>query len=217
MMPDLIIEYGLDGGQPGYRFKPPVGGFSEEVLRTIWRCAMPRGQGWGGNDYIGARSLKCFPVDAYTVALSLVTVTDQEDEMGRRGIRRAEITLVPARDHLVHLERRLETYPPSVYAAAHRRLTPYLWRRILDKAVPKLKRGQPVVLAHPYTGPQSWQVMEALMLKLVTSRAVRLIEGWGAVSSFTTLALDWRDESRLVALPLDRAQALRGVTVIVIP
>jgi hypothetical protein len=217
MTPDLVIEYGLDGGQPGYRFRPPVRGFSEEALRVIWRCAMPRGQGWGGNSYVGARSLKCFPVDAHTAALSLVTVTDQQDEVGRRGIRRAEITLVPARDHLAYLERRLEAYPASVRAAAQHRLPPYLWRRILDKAVPKLKRGQPVVLAHPYTGPQSWQFIEALMLRLVTSRAVRLIEGWGAVSSFTTLALDWHDESRLVALPLDRARELRGVTVIVVP
>lgn len=217
MTPDLIIEYGLDSDQPGYRFKPPVSGFSEEALRVIWRHAMPRGQGWGSNGYLGARSLKCFPVDAHTAALSLVTVTDQQDEIGRRGIRRAEITLVPAQDHLAYLERWLESYPSPVRAAAQHRLAPYLWHRILDKAIPKLKRGQPVVLAHPYSGPRSWQFMEALMLKLVTSRAVRLVEGWGAVSSFTTLALDWQDESRLVALPLDKARQARGVTVIVIP
>jgi membrane-bound lytic murein transglycosylase B len=46
-MQTLTLEYVLDGSRPGYQFTTPTNGIGEAALKTIWRSAMPRGQGWG--------------------------------------------------------------------------------------------------------------------------------------------------------------------------
>ncbi len=217
-MGQLVIEYALDSLHPGYRFKPPADGFDEQTLKTIWRWAMPRGQGWGAEIYTGARSLKCFPIDARSVAVSVVTVTDQEDEMGRRGIRRAEVTVMPPDEYGRFLESTLRAFPAPIRDAAARRVSAVVWKRLINKVVPRLKDGKQVVLAHPYRDPEAWQVIEVLVLRLVTSHTIRMIEGWGRVTPFTTLALDWREEAGIVALPLEKARERQGgAPTIVIP
>ncbi len=216
-MPHLVIEYALDSKRPGYAFRPPTDGFDEALLKAVWRGAMPRGQGWGGVAYQGARSLKCFPLDKQIVAVSEVVVTDQQDEGGRRGIRRAEVTLLPAGDSLPYLKSRLETYPEAVQRAADKMLSLGRWAQIVDGALPKVKGRSPqVILAHPYTGPGAWQAVEALVLKLATSWKLRTLKGWGRVNSVTTLALTYREESRIVALPLEKAAQVRDVPVVAI-
>src|SRR5690606_24009966 len=82
------------------------------------RQAMPRGQGWGADALAGAQSLKCFPVGGGQMAVSSVTVTGQSDELGRRGIRRAEVSLVPARDYPAVIQARLDALPREVREAA---------------------------------------------------------------------------------------------------
>lgn len=215
----LIIEYaldaspprGLDGMRPGYRFRPPVEGFDERTLNAVWRQAMPRGQGWGADALTGARSLKCFPLAGGLVAVSNVVVTDQADEMGRRGIRRAEIDLLDARGYPAWLEGRLADTPAAIREAAGQRLAGALLRRMLNRAL--LRGGRQVALAHPYRSADAWQVIEALVLRLVTSPGVRLLEGWGPHTSFTTLALETQDESQIVALPLEAARSPAAIVV----
>jgi hypothetical protein len=202
----LVIEYALEGRQPGYRFRPPTDGVGEETLRHIWRQAMPRGQGWGADAFSGARSLKCFTLPDRRVVASVVQVLDGTDEIGRRGVRRADITLMSPAAYFAFVESLLEAYPAQALDAAARQFGVYLWRRLIDRIVPRLKARQQVILAHPYTGVEAWQAVEVLVLRLVTSRAIRMIEGWERVTPFTTLALDWREESRIVAMPLDAAR-----------
>jgi len=213
-MQTLTIEYVLDGSRPGYQFTTPTNGIGEAALKTIWRHAMPRGQGWG--QFVGARSLKCFPLDGERqVAFSEVTVTDQTDESGRRGIRRAEIMLLDAETCPDALTLRLVMLPETVRDAANRLLTFWRWKRILDRAVPKMRRknGQ-IVLAYPYTDPEAWRVVEAAMLTIATSRRLRALKGGPCACSLTTLALDHRDESALTAIPLALARSIKDVHVI---
>jgi hypothetical protein len=213
--PQLVIEYVLDGKRPGYAFRPPTNGFDEALLKTVWRHAMPRGQGWGDLAYTGARSLKCFPIDKHTVAVSEVVVTGQQDEGGRRGIRRAEIHIFPAGEYLPYLKRRLESFPETLRLTAYRKLDLACWAQVVDGALPKVKgRAPQVIVTHPYAHPEAWQVVEILVLRLATSWRLRALKGWGRVNSLTTLALNHREESRIIALPLDRAAQVRDVPVI---
>jgi hypothetical protein len=215
-MPELVIEYQLDGKHPGYAFSSPTQAFDDQTLKIIWRHAMPRGQGWGNPSYAGAQSLKTFRLDKKRYAVSTATVTDQRDESGRGGIRRAEIEVMSTAAYLKFLEYRIRRLPTPLQQAADRRLTHTFWQQVLDKLTPKLKPHRQIVLAHPYTDPAEWRLMEALVMKVATSRRIRLIKGWGAINSFTTLALDYREESSIVALPLERAQRLGYGAVVVV-
>ena len=213
-MSDLVIEYVLDGKRPGYNFTTPTTSLSDSTRKAIWQQAMPRGQGW--RRYIGAQSLKCFPVESdRRVAISEVTVTNQVDEGGRQGIRRAEIKLISAADFLDYLTLRLTMLPESVRAEADRKLSWWRWKRIMDRATPKVrqKKGQ-IILAAPYTSPRNWQLMEAVVLLVATSQRLRALKGWPAVHPLTTLALDPREESTLVALPANQVARLNGVKAI---
>nr|MBN1229561.1 hypothetical protein [Anaerolineae bacterium] len=215
-MQQLVLEYVIDSPQPGYQFRPPTNGFKEADLRLIWRQAMPRGTGWNGDAYQDARSLKCFALDEGRIAVSLVHVTGEEDELGRRGIRRAEIAVLDNDAYVVFLESLLGRYHESILETANQHIRPYVWKRMLRLIVPRLKAHKQVVLSHPYSGPVAWQVVEVLILRLVTSKTIRLLEGWGAPAPFTTLALDWRDESPIVALPSEKA-AQKDIQAIRIP
>ncbi|MBN2471978.1 MAG: hypothetical protein JXN59_14755 [Anaerolineae bacterium] len=215
-MTDLVLEYVLDGRRPGYNFTTPTSGYDPETLKTIWQQAMPRGQGW--RDFIGARALKCFPLaGGRQAAISEVTVTDQADEIGRQGIRRAAITLLDGADFLDYLALRLALLPEQARQEATRRLSWRRWKQIMDRAAPKAraKAGQ-IVLAGEYSGPAGWQVMEAAVLLVATSQRVRALKGWPRVLPLTTLALDPRDESRLVALPHASLPRLNGIRPIVL-
>lgn len=216
-MSPLVIEYRLDGKQPGYAFRQPTNGYSDSLLKTVWRHAMPRGQGWSAEVYRSARALKCFPTSGGWVALSETEVTDQADEQGRRGIRRVEIDLLGEAQVIASLKQRLESYPEAVRRAALTRLNLPRWMAIIERALPKISRRESqVVLTHPYRGREQWQMIEVMVLHLATAWLLRAMPGWGHRFSFTTLALSHEEESRLIAMPLDKAQLICDRSVIVI-
>jgi hypothetical protein len=211
----LVIDYILDGQDRGYRFITPTDHLNPEIVRTIWRNAMPRGQGWGTAVYVGARSLKCIPLDLYRVAVSDVTVTGRRDELGRQGLRRAEITLMTTAEYADYLEALWAQQPVALREYAERRFGMRLWRRLADAALPRMSTASQIVLTYPYTGVESWRVVEACVLKLALTQRARPQDL--PVTPFTTLALDYRDESSVVALPLEKAgeiKAAKGVSVI---
>jgi len=211
-MPRVVIDYGLDGRQPGYHFAE-TGGLDQPALRTIWAQAMPRGRGWAADRYLGARSLKAFRVDARRAALSQVLVTDRQDEGGRRGIRRAEIDVLPLADIPAYLKARLEAYPLEVRQAAGERLGMGRWVRVLERALPRPGSSDRAVLGHPFRDAAGWTLIEFMVLYMATRWALRAVRGWPPLVPFTTLALDVQEEGTLVAVPWDQAQALglRGV------
>lgn len=211
----LVIDYVLDGEDRGYRFTTPTDHLTPQIVRTIWRHAMPRGQGWGADLYIGARSLKCIPLNSQWVALSDVTVTDRRDESGRQGLRRAEISLIAIEDYPDFLAERWARLPDDARQVAERRFGVRLWQRIADAALPRMNTPSQIVLTYPYTDAEAWQVVEACALKVATTQRVRPVAA--PVIPFTTLALDYRDESAIVALPQDKAERIkpgRGVSVV---
>jgi hypothetical protein len=191
MISTLKIEYALEGDQRGYRFTTPTQHIPDETLRTVWRNAMPRGQGWG--NYVGAQSLKCFPVDDAHWALSETTVTDQQDESGRRGIRRTSIQLM-RHDACVKY---LRTYVEGFDRDNHRHHGPPM-RAITDKAKGKLHGDKPLILLHNYTTAVHWTWAEVATIVIALSRIG--IFG-GHIVPFTTLALDPREELQLVTIP----------------
>ncbi len=216
-MSSLVIEYQLDSKRPGYAFREPTNGYSDALLKAVWRQAMPRGQGWGTDIYRGARATKCFPLGGGLVALSKMVVTDQADEQGRRGIRRVEIDVLREPDVIPALRARLEAYPESIRTAAQSRLNVPRWMEIIDRALPKLSGSESqVILAHPYSGPEAWQMIEVMVLELATAWLLRAVPGWGRLFSFTTLALTHDGESRLLAVPLDRVRQMHDAPAILI-
>ncbi len=202
-MQPLVLEYVFEGHERGYNFTSPTRGYPETLLKTIWRSAMPRGQGW--NTYIGARSLKSFPLDDGRVALSEVTVTDLRDESGRGGIRRAVIQVMYPGAFTEYLKDRLRRYPDVVLAQVERWPSFGQRQRLLGRGV---RGAAQTVCVYPYTTPDAWQTAEAITLKLATSPGLLLRS---EPVAFTTLALDYRDESPLVVLPAARAEKLNGV------
>ncbi len=210
----LVIDYVLDSRRPGYAFTTPTDDLPESVVRDVWRSAMPRGQGWSA--YVGARALKCFPlVDGRQAAVCEIEVTDRADESGRRGIRRAEIEVVDGTDYRAALQARLDGLPETVRAAADERLSCPRWLHIVERAIPRLRKEKSqVILASPYTTPEGWLLVTALMIRVALAFPVRAVRGFPTALPLTSLALDYRDESPLVALPLERARALNGARMI---
>ena len=201
-MRQLTIEYLFEGHKRGYNFTSPTNGFNDDTLKTVWRSAMPRGQGWGSEVYNGANSLKTFPLPDGRIALAQVIVTGERDESGRGGIRRAVVDIMQPGEYLDALRSRLAKYPNYVQSAASHK--PGFGRR----RIPRMQGERQVLLSHPYDDADRWQVVEAIILFEALEHLDRRWLG-GKYFTFTTLALDYREESQVVVLPQHRADELR--------
>jgi hypothetical protein len=206
-MRQLIIEYLFEGHNRGYNFTSPTQGFNDDTLKFVWRAAMPRGQGWGADIYAGARSLKSFLMPDGRVALSETVVTGLRDENGRGGIRRAVVDVMQPGEYRDALRTRLGHYPPSIQAEAARK--PGFGRR----RIPAMKGDSQVICSHPYHNPESWQLIEALVLATVGDYLDKRWVG-SKIVPFTSLALDYHEESQLVVLPEQRVQQLTNIHII---
>jgi hypothetical protein len=199
-MEPLVLEYVLTGSQRGYNFTSPTRGYDEETLRRIWRTAMPRGQGWGQAAYARARSIKCFPLDEHRIALSTVTVTDQQDESGRRGIRRAHIQVMAAEACALYLQAQLRAYPYLIQRQIERTPSPVQWAQLVGRFAPVFgKADQQVIFTRDFDA-EAWAVIEGAIIRL----ALGLSSVWkrgSRIVPFTTLALDAREEMTLVGMP----------------
>lgn len=204
MSKPLVIHYVMQGERRGYAFAQAPTGYDEAVVRAIWRNAMPRGQGWGADAYVGARSLKVFPLPDGRFALADSVVTDQADERGRKGIRRTEIYLHAAHAYDSTLRERLSDYDDRTRQRAYDRLTICKKTNIISKTLPRFRGDSQLVMVHKYKSAADWQVMEAFVMLLALD-PVMPIRRWGPVIPFTTLALDYREESRMVMLPAELA------------
>ncbi|MEO8393297.1 MAG: hypothetical protein ABI700_09925 [Chloroflexota bacterium] len=220
-MRELSIGYLLEGARRGYNFTSPTDGIEPDTLKAIWRSAMPRGQGW--DQYPGANALKCFSLESGEAAICEVALTDLQDEVGRRGIRSAGIKLLAPREYQRALLDRLHALPPTMVAEAERKLYSREWellfKKYRDAKKPKSIVKPQTILAYPYSSA-GWSFVEACILLLATRSTLltNLIEMSPAVNpfadrilSFTTLALDYREEGRIVALPLDRMHSYEDV------
>ncbi len=209
---ELVMEYVFEGQQRGYNFTSPTNGFADDVLKVIWRQAMPRGQGWGG--YIGAQSLKCFPLPDNRVAVSQITVTDQSDESGRRGIRRAVITVLPLTAYAAFLSERKRAHPAGIQQDAVFILENWRRTRLLEHMTRKISRTGQLILAHAFTTNADWLVTEAVMLRLLVSPPRGLRQD--GVLPFTTLALSHHDEMALVGMPVNKTQQITDGAVVTV-
>ncbi len=214
--PALEIAYLTEGEQRGYNFTSIAATrrYADDTLKHIWRQAMPRGQGW--NAVVGAQSLKCFTLPDQRVVLSQVTVTDRQDESGRRGIRHAVIHVYARHEYEPALRTLLTALPDGVRRDADAALAFWQKTRSLERSSGKLRRAGQLVFTHPYSTPADWQVMEAVLLKL-TLNPPGVLRTAGIIPAFTTLALDHREESGLVGLPASHTGKVKLQETPVIP
>lgn len=201
-MRELIIEYVFEGHKRGYNFTSPTQGFNDDTLKFVWRTAMPRGQGWGAAAYVDARSLKSFGLPDGRIALSETIVTGLRDESGRGGIRRSVIQVMQPGEYAEKLRVQLGLYPKAIQTEVTRK--PRFGER---RRVPKIRGHEQTIVSRLYSSPTDWQLVEGLILQTACNE---LDGGWfqGKYIPFTTLALEYRDESQLVALPEQRALEL---------
>lgn len=197
----IIIEYVLTGQQRGYNITSGAGRLSEPISKALWRSAMPRGTGWSG--YVNAHSLKVFSLPDDQIAFCDVTVTDQQDESGRAGIRRAEVSLVTPNQYTRTLEARLAEYPTALTRIAEDR------HATLSRQLPRFKRDASILLTHPYQSAERWGLVEAVML-LLALKPPKAWRGQQQPIPFTTLALDHRGDNPLIALPSSVALQLES-------
>jgi hypothetical protein len=216
-MRELVIDYLLEGQRRGYTIISPTDGIPPENVKAIWREAMPRGQAW--NEYIGARSLKCWVLPGGEAALCEVRVTRRADEAGRTGIRQAHVHVGTAAEIHAVLLNRLAALPAAVVSDAERKLASKEWQLLFRKHreahAPRRMLKPQTILSRPYSA-EGWSFVEACILLLATRATLltNLIEVSPRINpfadrllSFTTLALDVRDETRLVGVPLRHAEA----------
>lgn len=201
-MKQLVIEYVLEGHKRGYNFTSPTQGFHDDVLKSIWRKAMPRGQGWGADVYAGARSLKSFWLEDSRMALSETVVTDMRDESGRGGIRRAVVSVMQPGEYLEVLKTRLAQYSDA------------LRRQIDHRTLPNPRGDKQLIFFHPYADTSRWQTVEAMILRQALKLSANGIIRSGKIVPFTTLALDYHDEGQIVVLPEEKAQAVKNANVV---
>jgi len=202
-MRQLVLEYVFEGHKRGYNITSPTNGFNDDTLKTVWRSAMPRGQGWGADIYTDARSLKSFALPDGRLALADVNVTGLRDESGRGGIRKAVVDIMQPGEYLDALRARFAKYPQNIQQEAMRK--PGFGRR----RIPKVQGDSQEVLTYPYQTTTAWQLVEALIM----NEAIELLDRrWlgGKYVSFTTLALEYRDESQLTVLPESRINELKA-------
>ncbi len=202
MSAPLVIEYVLEGAQRGYAFTTPTRGYPDDVVKAIWRQAMPRGQGW--SKYLGAESVKGFSLPDGRFALCLVTVTDRADESGRKGIRRAQIDVYDVPAYRAALRRRFEQLPVSVQDDArfeHERLRRVRTLHRIDRKATQL------ALIHPYDTQADWRYVEALAI-LLALEPLGVLKSWRAPFALTTLALAPQEEGALVGIPREHAARL---------
>lgn len=201
-MRTLVIEYLFEGHKRGYNFTSPTQGFNDDTLKYVWRNAMPRGQGWGAALYIGAKSLKSWEMPDGRIALSETNVTGLRDESGRGGIRRSVIQVMQSGEYQEEIKNRLDLYKEQIQLEIRRKL-----RFGERRKIPKIKGDRQVIVSCPYTNSEDWELVEALILQSVYAEMGKT---WfqSKFISFTTLALDYHEESMLVVLPESRADEL---------
>ena len=204
----LIIEYVFEGHKRGYNFTTPTHAYDDTTLKTIWKHAMPRGQGWGADHFIGSRAIKCFPLPDDRIAISETIVTDLADETGRRGIRRAVIETFRPIAINAYFRARLATYDLHTQNAAN-----ILHNRVYHRFPNK---NQPLIISYPYKGLMLWRVVEALIFQLMLNMP-RQLQNRSNPYHFTTLALDYRDESPIVVLPTEKTSEITDFPVLILP
>ena len=71
-------------GKRGYHCTAHSPNLDETTIQTLEQMALPFGSAW--QLYIGARSIKAFPLQNEQMAISYTGVTDRQDDYGRPGV-----------------------------------------------------------------------------------------------------------------------------------
>lgn len=174
----------------GYKVTAFSQDLSRDEVKYIRDHSVPKGTGW--DSYIGAESLKAFPLpDASRMAVSIAKVTSAKDEAGRHGLLSIEVEIYTREKYWQFLDDYYRTLLRQYRFESH------TLQEIPARAIPKKKQ---LVLAYPFSRNShlsEWKYVEAVILKAVLMKPL--------ATSFTTFALSAYRESQVVVLPLASA------------
>lgn len=204
-------------GTEGYRCTSRSGALDNSTVALLERVALPFGNGW--HRYIGARSIKGFPIDQTNMALTYTQVTGSRDDHGRPGVLLCKAAIVNVLDYAVLLSLPgfgfddIFRHPPNVAellaGAARDLLEPGKRERQFDsdanpstlvsdaKSLLFLGIRRKVILAEHYVSPRQWTAVEQGMRSFVVRLPITLIRR----ISFATMTLSLADPMKIIAMP----------------
>ncbi len=197
-------------GSHGYHCVYHSDGLSPSDVALLERTALPYGSNWGS--FIGARSIKVFPIASERTAISYIRVVDSADDHGRRGILECQCALITT-GQLIRLLKlpdfsfdTIINKPDALYSilGGHGPVNdplPDIQPKpgILPRhtSLLKLLAGRKVILKREYRGPEDWRSVEHSIRTFVLGLPSALIR----YASFATLTLSEADDMRIIAVP----------------
>jgi hypothetical protein len=201
-------------GSLGYRCTAKSPGMNTSVIRKLEQLALPFGDSW--DSYIGARSIKTFPIGKGEMAISYVQVSDDQDDYGRPGILFCQCVLVSFDDFMSLV------YQPS-FAFEHVFRNPASLKMILGELAPhpckltwwsssqipqdmlrmlaegllRIYSNRKLILSYQYQSPTQWKYVEQTIQTLMVLLPPMLLRRL----SFATLSLSIMDPSSVIAVP----------------
>lgn len=237
-MDKLFLDYNLrENGTKGYTLQDIEGKVSGEIRRQIWYSALPKGKGWNADEFRGVQILKCFELSDGRIAISQVENTNETDEGGRSGIMRSSILVASRMRAISWLQQRLTDlieedtilskhahqiinsrgFKSQLIYNRHRSPDNHTFDKrsgLLSQlmgAISSKAKGQ-IILTWDFS-KEHWKIIEIIMLSLVTRKTnvtSEFLESTNDFINFTTLALDYRDENRIIAIPTSKFENLEN-------
>jgi len=200
-------------GPKGYHCVDSSPNMGKSVIQTLVQLALPFGNGW--HLYVGARSIKAFPVEDRQMAVSYTRVTSNKDDHGRRGVLMCQCIVVN-HERFVRLLRKagmgfdsvfdrpadVETWLDSV-SVDTRELNPSHKIDISTEAslkslnALKLLLGRRTVLRYPFVDSMQWKSVE----QAIQTGILRLPTPMMQRTSFVTLTLSTSEPVQILAMP----------------
>jgi len=202
-------------GKHGYRCTAHSKNLDRSLVSTLEKVALPFGNAW--DRYIGARSIKVFPVDNRKMALSYTRVTEDKDDYARTGILVCQCIVVTLNQYALLMKQPAFGFDDLAYADPGAleqffdekiRERPEREPRLLDQASDasvvtprnaklRLLVGRPLVIKHSFEHANRWKLVENAIQTLV-SEMPRYSQHR---LSFATMTLSPADQMKIIAIP----------------
>jgi len=187
-LPMVLISAKVDRGY-GFDYISPE--ISEGQIESIARNWAPTGQGW--RQLLGVRFVRIIPLPDNSVGWVELQVAEDQDEFGRSGLLRAEVSVAPRELATTLAHNHLSKLPIPIINASKRYMpgvAGLYWRAFW--------RMQTVVAA-PLSFINKWSLIEAIVLRSFLALP-RFIQ---SSATFTTLCLSPSNMGTIIGMPLE--------------
>ncbi len=208
-------------GRRGYLCVAHSEGLSKSTIATLERIALPFGSSW--QLYMGARSVKAFPIDRGRMAVSYVRITDNYDDHGRLGVLTCQCVVVKFEQFVDLISRPyfafdavfnqpgavsklLDSRPGGEDSRVHDELSLKISSSSAFRSRLRLLIGRRVILRRPFSNAEQWRSVEHAVQSLVLHLPTALKRN----ISFVTFTTSSADPMRLIAMPEGRSPEVQG-------